>query len=78
MSTFLLIPLSCSSIPEKLWSLFNLSEQYLNFKPKWLTKLKMIEVLQLGQWQADFRYHIEVVNELTSKRIRGSKEIEVS
>ena len=64
-----------TSLPEKLWSLFNVSEQYLNFKPKWLTKLKMIEVLQLGQWQADFGHHIEVVNEELLKGLGAHKNL---
>ena len=51
------------AMPENLWTLFNLSEQYLHFKPDWLTKLKMIEVLQLGRWQDNVLNHIEAINE---------------
>uniref|UniRef100_A0A7N2LI52 Disease resistance RPP13-like protein 4 n=1 Tax=Quercus lobata TaxID=97700 RepID=A0A7N2LI52_QUELO len=63
------------ALPENLWTLFNLSEQYLHFKPDWLTKLKMIEVLQLGRWQDDILNHIEAINEELLKGLGAQKNL---
>ena len=63
------------AMPENLWTLFNLSEQYLHFKPDWLTKLKMIEVLQLGRWQDDVLNHIEAINEELLKGLGAQKNL---
>lgn len=35
---------------EKLLTVFNVSEQYLNFSLDWLLKLRRVAVLQLGRW----------------------------
>ncbi|XP_020539832.1 disease resistance protein SUMM2 isoform X2 [Jatropha curcas] len=55
---------------DKLLGLFNVSEKYIDFKPDLLPKLKKVEILQLGGWQASpksriegVKHHIEVVNE---------------
>jgi len=32
----------------------------VNFRPKWVTELKNVEVLQLGRWQDSPFHHIEV------------------
>ena len=63
------------AMPENLWTLFNLSEQYLHFKPDWLTKLKMIEVLQLGHWQDNVLNHIEAINEELLKGLGAQKSL---
>ncbi|XP_050281127.1 disease resistance RPP13-like protein 4 [Quercus robur] len=63
------------AMPENLWTLFNLSEQYLHFKPDWLTKLKTIEVLQLGRWQDVFLNHIETINEELLKGLGAQKNL---
>ena len=63
------------AMPENLWTLFNLSEQYLHFKPYWLTKLKMIEVLQLGRWQDNVLNHIEAINEELLKGLGAQKNL---
>ena len=63
------------AMPENLWTLFNLSEQYLHFKPDWLTKLKMIEVLQLGRWQDNVLNHIEAINEELLKGLGAQKNL---
>lgn len=63
------------AMPENLWTIFNLSEQYLHFKPDWLTKLKIIEVLQLGRWQDNVLNHIEAINEELLKGLGAQKNL---
>ncbi|KAL4599532.1 hypothetical protein ACB092_11G133400 [Castanea dentata] len=63
------------AMPENLWTIFNLSEQYLHFKPDWLTKLKMIEVLQLGRWQDNVLNHIEAINEELLKGLGAQRNL---
>jgi len=41
-------------------TVFNIGSKYLNFRPKWVTELKNVEVLQLGRWQDSPFHHIEV------------------
>lgn len=54
---------SYNTITEDTLTVFNVSEQYLGFKPDWLSKLNKVEVLQLGRWQNSVKHHIEVENE---------------
>ncbi|KAH6759778.1 hypothetical protein C2S51_016727 [Perilla frutescens var. frutescens] len=44
---------------EDLLTVFNVDEQYLGKKSKWLSRLHRVEVLQLGRWQDSVTHHIE-------------------
>ncbi|KAF7845318.1 disease resistance RPP13-like protein 4 [Senna tora] len=63
-------------INDKLRTIFNVNESYLSINPEWLIKLKSLVVLQLGRWQDDPSYHIEVVDEsFLLKGLRGQKHL---
>lgn len=71
---------SYSAMTEDTLTVFNVTEQYLGFKSDWLSKLKRVEVLQLGRWQSSVKHHIEVENEdlvIDSKK-KKKVEYEVS
>ena len=41
-------------------TVFNIGASYVNFRPKWVTELKNVAVLQLGRWQDSPFHNIEV------------------
>lgn len=57
--------------PEQLYTLFNVSEQYLKLEPDWFSKLKNVYVLQLGRWQSSAKHHIEVEDTEFLKRLKN-------
>lgn len=48
------------SNPDHLLTIFNVSEQYIQFEKNWFLELRKIEVLHLGRWHNLYRHHIEV------------------
>lgn len=55
---------------DKLHTLFNVNERYLNFKVEWFSNMKNINSLSLGSWRGSKNYHIEVEN---TEFLRGLK-----
>ncbi|XP_030524669.1 disease resistance RPP13-like protein 4 [Rhodamnia argentea] len=55
---------------EKLHTLFNVNESYLNFKVEWFSNMKNINSLSLGSWRGSKKDHIEVEN---TEFLRGLK-----
>lgn len=45
---------------EKIHLLFNVDETILEIKPEWFPKMRNVNVLCLGRWQAKASHHIEV------------------
>ncbi|KAJ6744164.1 DISEASE RESISTANCE PROTEIN RP [Salix purpurea] len=60
---------------ENLLTVFNVSEQYLDLNPDWLSKLKKVEVLQLGAWHCSRKHHIEVEKEEVLRGLRALKHL---
>ncbi|KAG5224232.1 disease resistance RPP13 protein [Salix suchowensis] len=60
---------------ENLLTVFNVSEQYLDLNPDWLSKLKKVEVLQLGAWHCSPKHHIEVEKEQVLRGLRALKQL---
>ncbi|XP_030471077.1 disease resistance RPP13-like protein 4 [Syzygium oleosum] len=55
---------------EKLRTLFNVNEPYLDFKVDWFSNMKNINCLSLGSWRGSKKDHIEVEN---TEFLRGMK-----
>lgn len=53
-------PMIQAGFDNVLTTVFNLNYHYLSFRTEWLTRLKTLEVLQLGRWQNSVSHHIEV------------------
>ncbi|XP_059436847.1 disease resistance RPP13-like protein 4 [Corylus avellana] len=45
---------------EKVRTLFNVNEPYLDFRVDFFSQMKYLRVLQLGRWQASAQQHVEV------------------
>jgi hypothetical protein len=45
---------------EKVRTLFNVNEPYLDFRADFFSEMKYLRVLQLGTWQASAQQHVEV------------------
>ncbi|KAK9267759.1 hypothetical protein L1049_010193 [Liquidambar formosana] len=66
---------------EQLHTLFNVGEPYLNFTLDWFSKMKNVNVLQLGRWQSlakrriEVKHHIEVENTEFLKGLRNMKHL---
>ncbi|KAL2536797.1 Leucine-rich repeat (LRR) family protein [Forsythia ovata] len=60
---------------EELKTVFNINEQYLEFKVDWLPKLKSVEVLQLGRWQNSIKHHIEIENKEPLNGLGSQKQL---
>jgi hypothetical protein len=45
---------------EKVRTLFNVNEPYLDFRADFFSEMKYLRVLQLGMWQATAQQHVEV------------------
>uniref|UniRef100_A0A6N2KUP7 NB-ARC domain-containing protein n=1 Tax=Salix viminalis TaxID=40686 RepID=A0A6N2KUP7_SALVM len=60
---------------ENLLTVFNVREQYLDLNPDWLSKLKKVEVLQLGAWHCSPKHHIEVEKEEVLRGLRALKHL---
>ncbi|QCE12336.1 probable disease resistance protein At5g47260 [Vigna unguiculata] len=56
-------------------TIFNIGASYLNFRPKWVTELKNLLVLQLGRWQDSALHHIEVGSQEFLKELRNLKQL---
>ncbi|CAL5412118.1 unnamed protein product [Camellia sinensis] len=54
---------------EKLHTLFNVNETFLEFNPEWFSRMKNVNVLYLGRWQTSPLHHIEV-EDIDSMRIK--------
>ncbi|XP_027064024.2 probable disease resistance protein RF45 [Coffea arabica] len=67
---------SYSAMTEDTLTVFNVTEQYLGFKSDWLSKLKTVEVLQLGRWQSSVKHHMEVENENLVVDLKKKKKVE--
>ncbi|XP_057463906.1 disease resistance protein At4g27190-like [Actinidia eriantha] len=52
---------------ENLHALFNVNEAILEFNPEWFAKMKNVNVLYLGRWQASAVHHIEIEDTKTLK-----------
>ena len=63
------------SNPDHLLTIFNVSEQYLQFEKNWFLNLRKIEVLQLGRWHNLYRYHIEVDSTEYLDGLQSSKQL---
>ncbi|CDP08015.1 unnamed protein product [Coffea canephora] len=67
---------SYSTMTEDTLMVFNVNDQYLGFKPDWLSKLNRVEVLQLGRWQNSVKHHIEVENKDLTVESKKKKKVE--
>ncbi|XP_027117862.1 uncharacterized protein LOC113765700 [Coffea eugenioides] len=67
---------SYSTMTEDTIMVFNVNDQYLGFKPDWLSKLNRVEVLQLGRWQNSVKHHIEVENKDLTVESKKKKKVE--
>ncbi|KAJ6349495.1 hypothetical protein OIU77_006969 [Salix suchowensis] len=60
---------------ENLLTVFNVSEKYLDLNLDCLSKLKKVEVLQLGAWHCSRKHHIEVEKEEVLRGLRALKHL---
>ncbi|KAL8483320.1 hypothetical protein ACS0TY_026128 [Phlomoides rotata] len=60
---------------EDLMMVFNVKEKYLGMKPEWLSKLKKVEVLQMGRWQNSVTHHIEVEDQSLFNTLGSQKHL---
>ncbi|XAR66373.1 hypothetical protein NMG60_11012586 [Bertholletia excelsa] len=60
--------LDINQVLENLHALFNVKEAILELKSEWLSKMKNINVLYLGRWQASAAHHIEIEDITTLKK----------
>ncbi|XP_047052803.1 disease resistance RPP13-like protein 4 isoform X2 [Lolium rigidum] len=63
------------SNPDHLLTIFNVSEQYLQFEKNWFFELRKIEVLHLGRWNNLYRHHIEVDSTEYFDGLQSSKQL---
>jgi hypothetical protein len=63
------------SNPGYLLTIFNVSEQYLQFEKDWFLDLRKIEVLQLGRWHNFYRHHIEIDSTEYLDGLHSSKQL---
>jgi len=56
-------------------TIFNIGASYLNFRIKWVTELKNVEVLQLGRWQDSPFHHIEVGSQEFLKELENLTQL---
>ncbi|KAM7524562.1 hypothetical protein LguiA_014464 [Lonicera macranthoides] len=45
---------------DKLYMLFNVNENFLEFKQGWFSRMRNVNVVYLGRWKASGKHHIEV------------------
>ncbi|GKV05568.1 hypothetical protein SLEP1_g17565 [Rubroshorea leprosula] len=59
----------------KLETLFNVSEQFPDFKGEWFSKMKSIRVLYLGRWESSTDRHIEVESPICFEGLSKMKNL---
>ncbi|GLT57799.1 hypothetical protein SLA2020_307470 [Shorea laevis] len=59
----------------KLETLFNVSEQFPDFKGEWFSKMKSIRVLYLGRWESSTGRHIEVESPICFEGLSKMKNL---
>ncbi|GLT95081.1 hypothetical protein SLE2022_127860 [Rubroshorea leprosula] len=59
----------------KLETLFNVNEQFPDFKEEWFSKMKKIRVLYLGRWESSTDRHIEVESTVCFKGLSKMKNL---
>ncbi|GKV12551.1 hypothetical protein SLEP1_g23678 [Rubroshorea leprosula] len=59
----------------KLETLFNVSEQFPDFKEEWFSKMKRVRVLYLGRWESSTDRHIEVESTVCFKGLSKMKNL---
>ncbi|KAK7295637.1 hypothetical protein RJT34_18548 [Clitoria ternatea] len=55
--------------------ILNIGASYLNFGPKWMAKMKNLEMLHLGRWKDSSSLHIEVETEDFLKELWDQKHL---
>ncbi|KAL8479786.1 hypothetical protein ACS0TY_026646 [Phlomoides rotata] len=60
---------------EDLKMVFNVNEKYVGKKPEWLSKLRKVEVLQMGRWQNSVTHHIEVEDQSLFNTLGSQKHL---
>ncbi|KAJ8459089.1 hypothetical protein OPV22_032015 [Ensete ventricosum] len=64
-----------SNASELLIALFNVDDQYLRLDKSWFSEMRKIKVLQLGRWQRQAKYHIEVESTEFLEGLKGFKHL---
>ncbi|OWM86413.1 hypothetical protein CDL15_Pgr021500 [Punica granatum] len=60
---------------DKLHTLFNVNEAFLDFKLDWFLRMTNVNVLSLGRWKGSPNHHIEVEGTEFFKGLRGMKHL---